>query len=225
MENSAEIKNEHEKASNEQTQNGDVKQESENCEDIEETGETKPSVDTSNVKVEKEENKDDVKMETEDGDNVEEMETSENDADEKPVIKYETRNRGMRPEKKEVKKKNDTESEEEKEPESESLAAMKEKIASTKPAVEPAATVSSTGWHVICSTLDDWINLAEWYKDSPVRCEKALSKIIREDFLPVLPEIIEARVSAETHVMFKIPDLLLISYPRVCVPVCNFCFQ
>ena len=35
----------------------------------------------------------------------------------------------------------------------------------------------------------------EWFKDSTVRCEKSLYKVMEEDFLPVLPEIIETRVS------------------------------
>lgn len=65
----------------------------------------------------------------------------------------------------------------------------------SEPAVAPTPSNSSTRWHLVCQTLDDWVNLAEWFKDSDVRCEKSLSKVIREDFLPVLPEIIEARVS------------------------------
>ncbi|KAH3884183.1 hypothetical protein DPMN_008156 [Dreissena polymorpha] len=82
---------------------------------------------------------------------------------------------------------------EDKESESKTLAEMRQKVLSPGPAKEPEVSKSTTRWHVVCTTLDDWINLAEWYKESPVRCEKALSKIIREDFLPVLPEIIEAR--------------------------------
>lgn len=65
----------------------------------------------------------------------------------------------------------------------------------SEPAVAPTPSNSSTRWHLVCQTLDDWVNLAEWFNDSDVRCEKSLSKVIREDFLPVLPEIIEARVS------------------------------
>ena len=63
-----------------------------------------------------------------------------------------------------------------------------------KPTPPPKSKTESR-WHLICTTLDDWINLAEWFKESTVRCEKALSKVIEEDFLPVLPEIIETRVS------------------------------
>lgn len=70
-----------------------------------------------------------------------------------------------------------------------------EVIIPEKPAVAPTPSKSVTRWHLVCETLDDWVNLAEWFKDSAVRCEKALSKEIRENFLPVLPEIIEARVS------------------------------
>ena len=63
-----------------------------------------------------------------------------------------------------------------------------------KPTPPPKSKTSSR-WHLICTTLDDWINLSEWFKESTVRSEKALSKVIEEDFLPVLPEIIETRVS------------------------------
>lgn len=142
------------------------------------------------------ETKEELDTEVDMKDNGEELkdEQKEEQEDEKPVRRMETRNKGIRPVKKEDKTEN-SDPEAEEEPESESLAAMKEKVMSPKPAIEPAVSKSETGWHVICSTLDDWINLAEWFKDSPVRCEKSLSKVIREDFLPVLPEIIEARVS------------------------------
>jgi hypothetical protein len=72
----------------------------------------------------------------------------------------------------------------------------------SKPAVEPTPSKSSTRWHLVCQTLEDWMNLAQWFKESPVRCEKSLSKVIREDFLPVLPEIIEARVSKKLNFLF-----------------------
>ena len=68
-------------------------------------------------------------------------------------------------------------------------------FASTGPVVPPEPSKSNTRWHLICSTLDDWVNLAEWFSDSQSRCEKMLMKLIKDDFLPVLPEIIEARVS------------------------------
>lgn len=69
----------------------------------------------------------------------------------------------------------------------------------SRPAVAPQPSKSSTRWHLVCETLDDWINFAEWFKDSQTKCERALSKVIREDFLPVLLEIIEARVSEYFH--------------------------
>ncbi|XP_053384151.1 uncharacterized protein LOC123536403 isoform X3 [Mercenaria mercenaria] len=77
----------------------------------------------------------------------------------------------------------------------------------SKPAVAPQPSKSSTRWHLVCETLDDWINFAEWYKDSPVRCEKSLSKVIREDFLPVLPEIIEAREKEKQRRYLQEQDL------------------
>ena len=69
-----------------------------------------------------------------------------------------------------------------------------------KPTPPPKSKTGSR-WHLICTTLDDWINLAEWFKESATRCEKALAKVIEEDFLPVLPEIIETRVSGVLFVL------------------------
>ena len=50
-------------------------------------------------------------------------------------------------------------------------------------------------WHLICVDMDDWEGLAESLKDSKVKCERDLYKCIVEDFLPAIPDIIEARVS------------------------------
>ena len=50
-------------------------------------------------------------------------------------------------------------------------------------------------WHLICVDMDDWEGLAELLKDSKVKCERDLYKCIVEDFLPAIPDIIEARVS------------------------------
>ncbi|KAK3602637.1 hypothetical protein CHS0354_034227 [Potamilus streckersoni] len=52
---------------------------------------------------------------------------------------------------------------------------------------------SPSRWHLICEALQDWIDLAEKFKGSTVRSERSLAKAIQEDFLPVLPEIIENR--------------------------------
>ncbi|XP_061167049.1 uncharacterized protein LOC133175924 isoform X2 [Saccostrea echinata] len=48
-------------------------------------------------------------------------------------------------------------------------------------------------WHLICVDMDDWEGLAESLKDSKVKCERDLYKCIVEDFLPAIPDIIEAR--------------------------------
>ncbi|KAL4225500.1 cat eye syndrome chromosome region [Mactra antiquata] len=75
------------------------------------------------------------------------------------------------------------------------------------PAVEPTPSKSSTRWHLVCESLDDWVNLAEWFKDSTVKCEKSLSKEIRENFLPVLPEIIEAREKEKIRKLMQEQEL------------------
>ena len=71
-----------------------------------------------------------------------------------------------------------------------------------KPTPPPRSKTKSR-WHLICSTLDDWINLVEWFKESTVRCEKTLSKVMEEDFLPVLPEIIDTRVSGSVVLLLR----------------------
>lgn len=55
-------------------------------------------------------------------------------------------------------------------------------------------------WHLICVDMDDWEGLAELLKDSKVKCERDLYKCIVEDFLPAIPDIIEARVSVDSIV-------------------------
>jgi len=174
----------------------DIKDEIKDEGDTKEIDEVKDTKEIVEIK-EEEKNDCDKKVkaeENESGDNDNESMSENDDVNDKDegrsVRRMETRNKGIKPEKKETKVE-----EVDKKPESESLAAMKDKIMSPKPAVEPVNVESETGWHVVCCTLDDWINLAEWYKESPVRCERALSKVITDDFLPVLPEIIEARVS------------------------------
>ncbi|XP_052801093.1 uncharacterized protein LOC128231883 [Mya arenaria] len=136
--------------------------------------------------------------------------SEENEGDDKIIDKKEMRTRRMtrsavKP--KEENTEDDEDTSEKKEPESESLAAMREKVDNPLSAEEPTVSKSSTRWHVICASLDDWINLSEWYKDSQVRSEKALSKIIREDFLPVLPEIIEAREKEKLKKLMQEQDV------------------
>ncbi|XP_048779537.2 uncharacterized protein LOC125682944 isoform X2 [Ostrea edulis] len=48
-------------------------------------------------------------------------------------------------------------------------------------------------WNLICVDMDDWEGLAESLKDSKIKCERDLYKCIVEDFLPAIPDIIEAR--------------------------------
>ncbi|XP_055957766.1 DNA ligase 1-like isoform X2 [Patella vulgata] len=48
-------------------------------------------------------------------------------------------------------------------------------------------------WHMVCSTLEDWQNLSEFFRESEAKCEKALYRTIVEDFLPEIPNIIIER--------------------------------
>ncbi|XP_021345176.1 uncharacterized protein LOC110445105 isoform X2 [Mizuhopecten yessoensis] len=48
-------------------------------------------------------------------------------------------------------------------------------------------------WHLICTTYEDWDALAETFKESKVKCERDLCRCITQDFLPAIPDIMEAR--------------------------------
>ena len=61
---------------------------------------------------------------------------------------------------------------------------------------------SSPRWHVVCRTFEDWETLAEWFRDSTVKCEKELYKCLSVDFLPAIPEIIEAKVSQIVNIFY-----------------------
>ncbi|ESO97966.1 hypothetical protein LOTGIDRAFT_209165 [Lottia gigantea] len=58
------------------------------------------------------------------------------------------------------------------------------------------AKIVPSRWHMVCCTLEDWQNLAEFFKESEVKCEKALYRTIVEDFLPEIPNIVAERVSS-----------------------------
>ncbi|XP_060070032.1 chromatin remodeling regulator CECR2-like, partial [Ylistrum balloti] len=48
-------------------------------------------------------------------------------------------------------------------------------------------------WHLICKNFEDWDALAESFKESKIKCERDLCRCITQDFLPAIPEIMEAR--------------------------------
>jgi hypothetical protein len=50
-------------------------------------------------------------------------------------------------------------------------------------------------WKLACSSLQEWKELANTFKDSKVRCEKKLYQVLVHDFLPDLPEMISEAVS------------------------------
>lgn len=52
-----------------------------------------------------------------------------------------------------------------------------------------------TGWHLVCEVVQDWEHLVAVLEDSPNRNQRALVKVLRENFLPDLPAIQEERVS------------------------------
>ena len=50
-------------------------------------------------------------------------------------------------------------------------------------------------WHLICSTVEEWQEVADSLKYSTTKEAKELYKCIVNDFLPEMPAIMEARVS------------------------------
>ena len=62
---------------------------------------------------------------------------------------------------------------------------------------ESFRTVSKpfTKWRLVCSTVKDWENLAAKFKDSKVRSEKMMYRVLTQDFLPDLPDMVADAVS------------------------------
>ena len=56
---------------------------------------------------------------------------------------------------------------------------------------EPTSVVK---WSLVCSTAEDWEQLAEVFKKSKQRDEKALFQTLTVDFLPEIEKMIEAKV-------------------------------
>lgn len=56
----------------------------------------------------------------------------------------------------------------------------------------PKGTKNSI-WQVICFTEEDWINLANKFKNSKGRKESALYKTLTENFLPTIPALFKAK--------------------------------
>ncbi|XP_066276515.1 chromatin remodeling regulator CECR2-like isoform X3 [Branchiostoma lanceolatum] len=53
-------------------------------------------------------------------------------------------------------------------------------------------------WSLICSTAEDWSDLAESFKGSRTQVERRLYKTLMEDFVPEIPEMIAAKDNIDT---------------------------
>ncbi|XP_078670272.1 uncharacterized protein LOC144910741 isoform X3 [Branchiostoma floridae x Branchiostoma belcheri] len=53
-------------------------------------------------------------------------------------------------------------------------------------------------WSLICSTAEDWSNLAESFRGSRTQVERRLYKTLMEDFVPEIPEMIAAKDNIDT---------------------------
>jgi hypothetical protein len=56
-----------------------------------------------------------------------------------------------------------------------------------------SSTTKNSIWQVICFTEEDWINLANKFKNSRNRKESALYKTLTENFLPTIPSLFKAK--------------------------------
>ena len=60
---------------------------------------------------------------------------------------------------------------------------------------QPTDASRRTGWHLVCEVTQDWQQLVDTLADSKVRCDRTLLRILREEFLPLIPSIQEEKVS------------------------------
>ncbi|CAL1535117.1 unnamed protein product [Lymnaea stagnalis] len=51
-------------------------------------------------------------------------------------------------------------------------------------------------WQLVCDSVEDWANLTEQFKNTTINKEKMLYKIIKNDFLPEIPTIMEDKERA-----------------------------
>lgn len=50
-------------------------------------------------------------------------------------------------------------------------------------------------WSLVCCTVEEWESFAKKLRKTPHKEDKRLRKIILNDFVPLIPEIIEEKVS------------------------------
>ena len=63
-----------------------------------------------------------------------------------------------------------------------------------EPEPEPLYTMPPERWRVVCLTMKDWEQLTEFFGDSNKQCERQLYRLLREEFLPDLPDIYKKKV-------------------------------
>ncbi|XP_066276513.1 chromatin remodeling regulator CECR2-like isoform X2 [Branchiostoma lanceolatum] len=59
-------------------------------------------------------------------------------------------------------------------------------------------------WSLICSTAEDWSDLAESFKGSRTQVERRLYKTLMEDFVPEIPEMIAAKEKLQEKKLFDL---------------------
>ena len=57
-------------------------------------------------------------------------------------------------------------------------------------------------WTVVCSTEEEWQQLAESFKKSKHKDEKMLYETLSVDFVPEIGKMIEAKVYIHVHTVF-----------------------
>ena len=65
-------------------------------------------------------------------------------------------------------------------------------------------------WQVICFTEEDWEKLAAQLKGSTVKEEKALYRVLAEDFLPEIPRLFAEKERLQRYFTFyPVPSLVI----------------
>ena len=64
---------------------------------------------------------------------------------------------------------------------------------------EAEETMTTGEWSLVCSTLEEWQDFIKQLKKSNHKQDKKLKKVLAKDFLGLIPDIIEEKVSGVSH--------------------------